>query len=107
MGTARPSDVLSLSEFKRRTRDVIDRLRRTGRPVVLTINGKDALVVQDAAAYQALLDRVEAIEQIRPGLADVKGGRARPARRVFAQLRRKHGVPGREKARRAPWRRIG
>lgn len=100
MGTARPGDVLSLSEFKRRTRDLIDRLRKTGRPVILTINGKDALVVQDAAAYQSLLDRVEAIEQIRRGLADVKAGRAKPARQVFARLLHKHGVPSREKARR-------
>ena len=36
MGTARPSDVLSLSEFNRRTRDLIDRLRKDGRPVVVT-----------------------------------------------------------------------
>jgi prevent-host-death family protein len=107
MGTARPRDVLSLSEFKRGTSDLVDRLRKTGRPVVVTVNGKGALVVQDAAAYQALLDRVEAIERIREGLADVKAGRTKPARRVFARLRRKHGVPGREKARRTPWRRSG
>jgi hypothetical protein len=39
---------------------------------VLTIDGKAELVVQDAEAYQALLDRVEAIEGIQRGLADVK-----------------------------------
>lgn len=93
MGTARPGDVLSLSEFKRRTSHLIDRFRKTGCPVVVTINGKDALVVQDAAGYQALLDRVEAIEPIREGLADLKAGGTKPARQVFTRLRRKHGVP--------------
>jgi hypothetical protein len=44
--------------------------------LVRTINGKAELVVQDAEAYQALLDRVEAIEGIQRGLADVKAGRA-------------------------------
>jgi hypothetical protein len=34
---------------------------------VLTINGKAELVVHDAAAYQALLDRVEAIEGTQEG----------------------------------------
>lgn len=87
------ADVVSLSEFKRRTRDVIGRIRKTRRPVVLTINNKADLVVQDAAAYQALLDRVEAIEPLRQGLADVKAGRTKPARQVFARLRRKHGIP--------------
>jgi predicted transcriptional regulator len=50
-------------------------------------------VVQVATAYQALLDRVEAIEGIQRGLADVKAGRTKPARQVFARLRRKHGIP--------------
>ena len=62
-------------------------------PLVLTVNGRAELVVQDAAAYQALLDRVEAIEGIQRGLADVKAGRTRPARKVFARLRRTHGIP--------------
>ena len=87
------NDIRSLSEFKRNTVDLLDRLRRTGHPLVLTINGKAELVVQDAGAYQALLDRVEAIEGIQRGLADVKAGRTRPARQVFTRLRRKHGIP--------------
>lgn len=61
--------------------------------MVLTINGKAELVVQDAAAYQALLDRVEAIEGIQQGLADVKAGQTKPARQVFPRLRRKHRIP--------------
>jgi prevent-host-death family protein len=87
------NDIRSLSEFKRNTVDLLDRLRKTGHPLILTINGKAELVVQDAAAYQALLDRVEAIEGIQQGLADVKAGRTKPARRVFDRLRRKHGIP--------------
>jgi hypothetical protein len=42
--------------------------------LVLTIDGKADLVVRDADAYQAFLDRVEAIERIQRGLSDVKGG---------------------------------
>ncbi|MFM8535340.1 MAG: type II toxin-antitoxin system Phd/YefM family antitoxin [Acidimicrobiia bacterium] len=87
------NDIRSLSDFKRNTTDLLDRLRTTGHPLVLTINGKAELVVQDAEAYQALLDRVEAIEGIQRGLADVKAGRTKPARQVFARLRRKHGIP--------------
>ena len=54
------NDIRSLSDFKRNTVELLDRLRKTGHPLVLTINGKAEVVVQDAAAYQALLDRVEA-----------------------------------------------
>jgi prevent-host-death family protein len=87
------NDIRSLSDFKRNTVDLLDRLRKTGHPMVLTINGKAELVVQDAEAYQALLDRVEAIEGIQRGLAAVKAGRTKPARQVFARLRRKHDIP--------------
>jgi PHD/YefM family antitoxin component YafN of YafNO toxin-antitoxin module len=86
-------DIRSLSDFKRNTVDLLERLRETGHPLVLTINGRAELIVQEAEAYQALLDRVEAIEGIQRGRADVKAGRTKPARRVFARLRRKHGIP--------------
>jgi len=87
------NDIRSLSDFKRNTVELLDRLRKTGHPLVLTINGKAELVVQDAEAYQALLDRVEAIEGIQRGLADVKAGRTKPARQAFDRLRRKHSIP--------------
>ena len=87
------NDIRSLSDFKRNTVELLDRLRKTRHPLILTINGKAELVVQDAGAYQALLDRVEAIEGIQRGLADVKAGRTKPARQVFDRLRRKHGIP--------------
>ena len=62
-------------------------LRKTKRPVVLTVKGKAAVIVQDAAAYQRLLDiaaSASAEEGIRQGLDDVKHGKVRPAREFFA-----------------------
>ncbi|MCC6162093.1 MAG: type II toxin-antitoxin system Phd/YefM family antitoxin [Acidobacteria bacterium] len=88
------NDIRSLSDFKRNTVDLLERIRKTGNPMVLTINGKAELVVQAAEAYQGLLDRIEAIEGIQRGLADVKAGRTRPAKQVFTRPRRKHGIPG-------------
>jgi len=87
------NDIRSLSDFKRNTVALLDRLRETGSPLVLTVNGKAEVVVQDATAYQALLDRVATIEGIQRGLQDVKAGRMKPAQQVFNRLRRKHGIP--------------
>ena len=39
----------SLTNFKRQTAEYLDRLQETGEPVVLTVNGKAQVVVQDAA----------------------------------------------------------
>ena len=71
-------DIHSLSSFKRNTLEFIEQMKQTGEPVVLTVNGKAELVVQDAESYQKLLDaleRLEAIAGIKQGLEDVEAGR--------------------------------
>ena len=85
-------DIHSLSEFKRKTSDFLARMKTTGRPQVLTINGKAELVVQDAESYQKLLnlvERVEAIEGIERGLDSMNRGKGRAADKVLARLRKK------------------
>ncbi|MBC5798018.1 MAG: type II toxin-antitoxin system Phd/YefM family antitoxin [Sphaerospermopsis kisseleviana] len=70
-------DIQSLSTFKRNTNELITQMKETGNPVVLTVNGKAELVVQDAAAYQKLLDTLEKLETligIKKGLEDIETG---------------------------------
>ena len=89
-------DIQSLTTFRRRSGDFMKQLRKTKRPVVLTVNGKAAAVVQDAEAYQRLLDiaaRADAEEGIRQGLEDVKQGKIRPAREFFEEFETKNGIP--------------
>jgi prevent-host-death family protein len=90
------SDIQSLTTFRRSSANFIKQLKKTKRPVVLTVNGKAAAVVQDAKAYQRLLDiaaRADAEEGIRQGLDDVAHSRTRPAKHVFDEIRHKHGIP--------------
>jgi prevent-host-death family protein len=89
-------DIRSLTDFKRHTNELLEQMKATRTPVVLTVNGKAELVVQDAQSYQALLDRleqVEAIEGIRRGLAQMERGEGRIAEEVFAEFRTRHGMP--------------
>ena len=89
-------DIKPLSNFKRDSGAVINQLKRTGQPVVLTINGKAEVVVQDAKAYQhlmALIDRAEAVMGIRKGLASIERGENVPAEQAFEKLRKKHKIP--------------
>jgi len=89
-------DIQSLTTFRRASGDFMKHLKKTKRPVVLTVKGKAAAVVQDAEAYQRLLDiaaSADAEEGIRQGLDDVGRGRTSPAREVFEGIRRKHGIP--------------
>ena len=89
-------DIQSLTTFRRRSGDFLKQLKKSKRPVVLTVKGKAAAIVQDAEAYQRLLDlaaSADAEEGIRQGLDDVAHGRTRPAREVFDEIRSKHGIP--------------
>jgi hypothetical protein len=55
----KPEDIHSLTDFQRNTREHVERLRQTGRPEILTVNGEAQLVVQHAAAYQRMLEELE------------------------------------------------
>jgi prevent-host-death family protein len=89
-------DIQSVTTFRRQSGDFMKQLKKSKRPVVLTVNGKAAAIVQDVGAYQRLLDLAASAdegESIRQGLEDVAHGRTRPAPEVFEELRRKHGIP--------------
>jgi len=89
----------SLTNFKRQTADYLRQLHSSGEPLVLTVNGKAEVVVQDAGAYQRLVeraaraDREESVAAIREGLADAEAGRVKPARKALKTLARKFGIP--------------
>jgi PHD/YefM family antitoxin component YafN of YafNO toxin-antitoxin module len=89
------TDIQSLTTFRRSSSDFIKHLKKSKRPMVLTVNGKAAAVVQDPEAYQRLLDiaaRADAKEGIRQGLDDAKKGKLRPAREFFAEFEAMHGL---------------
>jgi prevent-host-death family protein len=88
-------DIQSLTTFRRRSGDFMKQLKKSKRPVILTVKGKAAAVVQDAEAYQRLLDIAAGagvFEAIRQGFDDVARGRTRPAREVFDEIRRRHDI---------------
>lgn len=88
----------SLTNFKRQTARYLKLLQSSGEPVVLTVNGKAQVVVQDAAAYQKLVeaaaqaDRETTIAAIRAGLEDGASGRTKPARAALRSLAKKYGL---------------
>lgn len=83
-------DINSLSNFKRNTPEFLRQLKETGHPVILTINGKAELVVQDAASYQKLLEiaeRAEEMEALRVAVEEMRAGKGIPAEDVLAEMR--------------------
>ncbi len=86
-------DICSLSDFKRKTAEFMARMKKSGHPVVLTVNGKAELVVQDAASYQRLLklaEQAEMIKFLRDSRQDIESGRTEPAVEALQRLAKKH-----------------
>lgn len=92
-------DIQSLTTFRRRSGEFMKQLKKSKRPVILTVKGRAAAVVQDAEAYQRLLDiaaAADAGEGIRQGLEESRLGLGQSAREFFPQfedvIRRKYGL---------------
>ena len=87
-------DIRSVTEFQRNIKDFVGHLKETKNPMVLTVNGRAELVVQDAESYQRLMDRLEhaeTIEAIRRGAAQMERGEGIDLDTAEEQLRKKHG----------------
>ena len=94
------NDIYPLTDFTCNSKTLIANLEKTGKPLVLTVNGKAKVVVQDAAAYQKMLElvaRLDAMDGIREGLESMKKGKGTPAREFFAGLREEVSLPKKKK----------
>ena len=82
-------DIRPLTEFKRNTAAFVSHLEESGRPSVLTVNGKPSVVVMGAQAWQAMQDRVdhaETVAGIRDGLTQARRGEGTGASAFFDGL---------------------
>lgn len=89
-------DIMSLSTFKRDSNKVMRLMKKTKEPVVLTVNGKAAIVIQDAEGYQRLLDikeRSETVEILRERLASLSARKGRTAEEFFQEFFAEHKIP--------------
>jgi prevent-host-death family protein len=89
------TNIYSLSDFQRNTREHIAKLKQTGTPAVLTVNGQAEVVVQSAEAYQRLVEGQELLESMRTisrSLEQAKRGEGRPMREFLESLASEHGI---------------
>ncbi len=86
-------EIRSVTKFQRNTKMYLGHIKKSRKPLVLTVNGRAEAVVQSAASYQAILDRLEEAETlaaVRTGIQQVRAGRGIPIDKVERQLRKKH-----------------
>ena len=85
------TDIHTVTEFSRKPAEHIKRLSKSKRPEILTVNGKAAVVIQDAETYQkmaSMANYAESIQNIRQAMSE----QGRPLDEFTAEFEAKHGI---------------
>lgn len=97
-------DFKSVEELCRGPEAIVDQVRRTDRPVVITAQGKPEVVMLKAAEYERLVHTLNLARLLAEGEASIRAGKTRPAEEFFEELlseeRRADKVPRRNRSRR-------
>ena len=81
-------DIHSMTAFKHNSTGLLKRMKKSGRPLVLTVKGKAEMVLLNASAYREVADHLDAVSSIRRGLSQAKQGAGRSVDEVFDDLER-------------------
>lgn len=85
------SDIHTVTDFSRKPAEHIKRLNESKRPELLTVNGKAAVVVQDAETYEkmaTLAEYAESVQSIRQAMME----QGRPLDEFTAEFEARHGI---------------
>jgi prevent-host-death family protein len=80
-------DIRSVTELKRKTKEILNQVHRTGRPVVLTVNGKADAVLMDTSTYEKHLKAGNMARLLARGEEDIAAGRTRPIRSFLKKFK--------------------
>ncbi|RYU61948.1 type II toxin-antitoxin system Phd/YefM family antitoxin [Methylolobus aquaticus] len=87
-------DIRSVTDLKRHTREILDHLHATGRPVILTVNGRADSVLLDVRAYEELLRAGNMAELLTPAERDIESGKTRPMREFMEEFKGGKDIQG-------------
>lgn len=87
-------DIQPLSAFRKQASALIDRLQKSRRPLVLTRNGRSAVVVLDAGEFERMVERIELLEDVQTAREQARRGETVPHDEALAYLSDRLGATG-------------
>ncbi len=85
-----PTEILPLTDFQRNAKKHLARLKKSGRPEVLTVNGRPAAVVQDPESFRKLTELADEAREMRlleQAVEEFRAGKGRPLREALRDIR--------------------
>jgi prevent-host-death family protein len=92
MGRRQPKldrDIRPVSDFRANAAELIEGIRRSGRPLVLTQRGRSAAVVLGVADFERMVEEIEVLSDIRTAVGQIDDGKGVSNRDAKAELRRR------------------
>jgi prevent-host-death family protein len=83
------TDIKPLSDFRANAAGMIEQVKTTGRPLVLTQRGESAAVLLDATVYQELIEELELLSDVRTAMKQVELGQVMSNSAAKAELRKR------------------
>ncbi|HEV7238969.1 MAG TPA: type II toxin-antitoxin system Phd/YefM family antitoxin [Thermoanaerobaculia bacterium] len=83
------TDIKPVSEFRANAAELIEQVKESGRPLVLTQRGHSTAVVLDVADYENMIDELELLRDVRTAVQEIESGKAISNREAKAELRRR------------------
>ena len=87
MSLSLAEDIRSVTDLKRHTRELLDHVHQTGRPLILTVNGRADAVLMDAAVYEKQLQAANLARLLAPAEAEVAAGQTRSAQDFLKEFK--------------------
>jgi len=88
MNISYKEDIIPVSELKKNTRRVLEQVRRTQRPVVLTVNGKASSVLIDVESYEKQMRALNLSGLLLEAEKDIREGKIRPVDSFLKEFKR-------------------
>ncbi|MBI5049995.1 MAG: type II toxin-antitoxin system Phd/YefM family antitoxin [Nitrospirae bacterium] len=80
-------DIKSVSDLKKKTNEIFKQMHRTGRPIIVTVNGKPDAVLLDVGVFEKKLKALNLGALLTQAEREVKKGHTRQARDFLKELK--------------------
>lgn len=80
-------DIKSVSDLKKKTNEIFKQLHQTGRPIIVTVNGKPDAVLLDVEVFEKKLQSLNLAALLAQAETEVKEKRTRPARDFLKEFK--------------------
>jgi prevent-host-death family protein len=83
------TDIRPLSEFRANAAELLEHVKSSRRPLVLTQRGHSAAVVLDVGEYERMVEEIDLLSDVRTAIQQIESGEAVSNRDAKAELRRR------------------